>query len=156
MGAGTATRVIRGLEELEAAVGQELGASSWLTVGQDEIDAFARATGDDYWIHTDPERAGRSPLGGTIAHGLLTLSLGPRLMYEVVAFEGFAVSMNLGYDRVRFPAPLPAGSRVRMRAALTAVRLGDGGARVSLTQTFEREGADRPVCVAEFLLHLGA
>jgi acyl dehydratase len=156
MSAAAAARVIRGLEELEAAVGEDLGVSSWLVVGQTDVDAFARVTGDHYWIHTDPERAARSPLGGTIAHGLLTLSLGPRFTYELVTFEGFAESMNLGYDRVRFPAPLPGGSRVRMRATLAAVARSATGARVTLTQTFEREGAGKPVCVAEFLLHLGA
>jgi acyl dehydratase len=142
---------ITGLEELKAKVGEELGVSDWHTVTQDEIDAFADATGDHQFIHVDPERAAQTPFGSTIAHGLLTLSLGPQFGYKLFSLEGFAFGLNYGYNRVRFPAPLPVDSRVRMRAALTAVEDIPGGAQITITQTFERDGADKPVCVAEAL-----
>jgi acyl dehydratase len=154
MASGAVLRTIRGLEELEAAVGSELGVSDWQDIGQVDVDAFAAATGDRYWLHTDPDRAAASPLGGTVAHGLFTLSLGPAFTYSIVAFEGFSVMFNLGYDRVRFPSPLPTGSRVRMRLALAGADRGQDGVRVTLLQTFEREGEERPACVAQFLLHL--
>ena len=109
---------ITGIDELKAKVGEELGVSDWHEVTQAEIDAFADATGDHQWIHVDPERAAQSPFGSTIAHGLYTLGLGPRFTYEAYAVEGFAFGVNYGYDRVRFPAPLPVDSRVRMRATL--------------------------------------
>jgi acyl dehydratase len=142
---------IAGVDDLRARVGQELGVSSWHEVAQDEIDAFAQVTGDDYWIHVDPERARSTPFGSTIAHGLLTLSLGPRFSYEIYEVGGVDFAVNYGYGRVRFPAPVPVGSRVRMRAELTAVDEVPGGVQVTVTQTFEREGAEKPVCVAEAL-----
>lgn len=144
--------IIAGLAGLEAAVGQELGVSAWQPVRQEDIDLFAAMSGDDYWLHTDPQRASSTPLGTTIAHGLLTLSLGSMFTQRIVDFRGFGLTMNLGYDRVRFPAPLPVDSRVRMRLTLRAVQRLADGARGSLTQTFEREGGDRPVCVAELVL----
>jgi|SRR5438067_976023 len=140
---------ITGLQELKAKVGEELGVSEWHEVTQDEIDAFAEATGDDQFIHVDPERAAQTPFGSTIAHGLLTLSLGPKFSYSLFSLEGFAFVLNYGYDRVRFPAPLPVNSRVRMRAAIAAVEEISGGAQVTIAQTFEREGTDKPVCVAQ-------
>jgi acyl dehydratase len=149
-------RTISGLDELEAAVGEELGVSGWHEVTQADIDRFAEATGDRYWIHVDPERAVSSDLGSTIAHGLLTLSLGPACTDAIVSFEGFSIRMNYGYGKVRFPAPLPVGSRVRMRARLADVSTNGSGAQATLQQTFEREGADKPVCVAEMLLWLVA
>jgi acyl dehydratase len=145
---------ISGIDELRAKVGEELGASDWHEVTQDEINAFADATGDHQWIHVDPERAAETPFGSTIAHGLLTLSLGPRLTYEAYAIEGFAFGLNYGYDRVRFPAPLHVGSRVRMRATLTSIDEVSGGIQIKVTQTFEREGTEKPVCVAEQLVRL--
>jgi acyl dehydratase len=145
---------ISGIDELRAKVGEELGASEWHEVTQDEINAFADATGDHQWIHVDPERAAETPFGSTIAHGLLTLSLGPRFTYEAYAIEGFAFGLNYGYDRVRFPAPLHVGSRVRMRATLTSIDEVSGGIQIKVTQTFEREGTDKPVCVAEQLVRL--
>jgi acyl dehydratase len=141
-------RTISGIDELRASVGEELGVSAWHDITQERIDAFADATGDDYWIHVDPERAAASELGGTIAHGLLTLSLGPMFTYSLVRFEGFSVTLNYGYEKVRFPAPLPTGSRVRMRSRLVEVVDVSGGAQASLLQTFERDGSDKPVCVA--------
>jgi acyl dehydratase len=132
-------------------MGTELGVTDWHEVTQAEVDAFADATGDHQWIHVDPERAARSPLGGTIAHGLFTLSLAPAMTSALLSFEGFAFALNYGYNRVRFPAPLPVGSRVRMRAKLAAVEDIAGGAQITIVQTFEREGEDKPVCVAESL-----
>ena len=144
------------MDELLAAEGEDLGMSDWLEVTQPLIDAFAQATGDTYWIHTDPERADAGPLGSTIAHGLYTLSLGPMFFDSLVTFEGFSVRLNYGYDRVRFPAPLPVGSRVRMHCRLAQVKSSGSTATASLRQTFEREGDAKPVCVAEHVVHFVA
>jgi len=142
---------ITGIDDLKARVGDELGVTDWHDVTQDAIDAFARATGDDQWIHVDVERAAQTAWGGTIAHGLYTLSLGPKFSYELFSFEGFGFGLNYGYNRVRFPAPLPVGSRVRMRALLAAVEEVPGGVQLTVTQTFEREGSEKPVCVADWV-----
>ena len=139
------------LDELRARVGEELGVSDWHDVTQDEIDAFAAVTGDDQWIHVDPERARATPFGGTIAHGYYTLSLHPRLARQLVAFEGFAFAVNYGLNKVRFISPLPVGNRVRLRLALVDVEDVVGGAQVTMRMTFEGEGALKPVCVAEQL-----
>jgi acyl dehydratase len=139
---------ITGIDELKAKVGEEIGVSEWHEVTQAEIDAFADATGDHQWIHVDPERAAQSPFGSTIAHGLYTLGLGPRFTYEAYSIEGFAFGVNYGYDRVRFPAPLPVGERVRMRVALDTVDPIPGGAALHLTLTFEHAAGGKPVCVA--------
>jgi acyl dehydratase len=144
-------RTFNGIDELRAAAGEEIGVSAWHVVTQAEIDAFAEVTGDRQWIHVDRERAVSSPFGGTIAHGLLTLSLGPRLLEELLTVEGVAFGVNYGYGKVRFPAPVPAGSRVRMRATLLAVEEVAGGVQATIEQRFEREGSDKPVCVAESL-----
>ncbi len=148
-----AASVITGPVGLESAVGGELGVSDWHEVTQELIDAFAGATGDDYWIHTDPTRAAGTPTGSTIAHGLLTLSLGPMLMYEIVSFEGFSMGLNYGYDKVRFIDPVPVGSRLRLRASLNGLTATPGGLRAAIQQTFEREGSERPACVADQILH---
>ncbi|MGZ6640655.1 MAG: MaoC family dehydratase [Solirubrobacteraceae bacterium] len=145
---------INGIDELKTKVGDELGVSDWQPVGQGDIDEFAQATGDDQWIHVDPERAKETPFGSTIAHGLYTLSLGPKLSYEMFTVENIAFGINYGYGKVRFPAPLPVDSRVRMRATLSGVEDVAGGVQITVTQTFEREGADKPVCVAESLARL--
>ena len=140
-----------GLDEVKAHVGQELGVSDWHLVTQELIDRFAEVTGDDQWIHIDVERAKQSPFGGTIAHGYYTLSLAPRFSYDMFTFTGFAFGVNYGLNRVRFPAPLPVGERVRMRALLKAVDDIPGGAQITTELTFEREGGEKPVCVAETL-----
>jgi acyl dehydratase len=140
---------ITGVDELRSKVGTELGVSDWHEVTQDEIDAFADATGDHQWIHVEPERAAETPFGGTIAHGLYTLSLGPKFTFDLFTIEGFAFGLNYGYNKVRFPAPLPVGSRVRMRAMLAAVDDVAGGVQITIAQSFEREGGEKPVCVAE-------
>jgi acyl dehydratase len=144
-----AATVINGLDELKAKVGEELGVSDWVDVTQEAINAFADATDDHQWIHVDPERARDTPFGGTIAHGLYTLSIGPALSYTLYEVKGVAFALNYGYNKVRYPAPLPVGSRVRMRATLTAADEIAGGVQLTVTQTFEREGGDKPVCVAE-------
>ena len=146
--------ILNGPEAVRAAVGTEIGVSSWHTVTQDDIDRFAQVTGDDQWIHVDAERAAATPFGGTIAHGLFTLGLGPKFAYELFDLQGFAFGLNYGYDRVRFPAPLPVGSRVRMRALLARVEDVPGGIQLTVTQTFEREGHEKPVCIADFLMRL--
>jgi acyl dehydratase len=142
---------LTGLEEIRSHVGKELGVSDWHLVTQERIDQFAEVTGDDQWIHVDPERARESPFGGTIAHGYYTLSLAPRFSYDMFKFEGFAFGVNYGLNRVRFPAPLPVGERVRMRAKLIALEEISAGAQLVTELTFEREGAEKPVCVAESL-----
>jgi acyl dehydratase len=142
---------LNGLDEVKAYAGKELGVSDWLEVTQAKIDAFAEVTGDDQWIHVDPERARQSPFGGTIAHGYFTLSLAPRFSYDMFSFAGFAFGINYGLNRVRFPAPMPVGGKVRMRAKLASVEDIPGGAQITTELTFEREGGEKPVCVAESL-----
>ena len=142
---------LTGLDGLRDAEGRELGVTEWREIAQADVDAFADATGDHQWIHVDPERAAASPLGGTIAHGLLTLSLAPAMTASLLSFEGFAFALNYGYDRVRFPAPLRVGARLRMRATLASVTDIPGGAQITIVQTFEVEGGTKPVCVAESL-----
>ena len=147
-----AKRTINGIEELKALAGQDLGSSDWVEIDQGTIQAFADATGDQQWIHVDVERAQKeSPFGGPIAHGLLTLSIGPKLMFDVFEMTGVAGGLNYGYGKVRFPAPLPVGSKVRMRMQLQNVEDIPGGAQITMLLTFEREGGDKPVCVAESL-----
>ncbi len=149
-------RTITGLEELKKAEGDVLGTSEWHEVTQKAIDDFAEVTGDHQWIHVDPERAKQTPFGGTIAHGYYTLSLAPMLSEQVLNLEGFAFGLNYGLDKVRFPAPLPVGSKVRMTAKVADVSDIPGGAQLKLELTFEYEGGEKPVCVAESLARLYA
>src|SRR3954468_5457677 len=142
---------ITGPEELKSKIGEELGVSDWHEVTQEAINAFAEATEDFQWIHVDEDRAKETPFGGTIAHGLYTLSLGPKFSYSMFSLEGFTFGLNYGYDKVRFPAPVPVGSRVRMRATLAKADQVAGGPQFTITQTFEVEGSDKPACVAESL-----
>src|SRR3954447_7097992 len=142
-------RTINGLDELKAAEGEVLGTSDWHEVTQEDVNAFADVTGDHQWIHVDPERAKDTPFGGTIAHGYYTVSLAPMLGAQVLDFEGFAFALNYGLNRVRFPAPLPVGSRVRVTAEIAGLEDIPGGAQMTLRLTFEREGGEKPVCVAE-------
>lgn len=139
------------LEELPGRVGGVLGVSEWIAIGQAKIDAFAAATGDRQWIHIDAERAAASPFGTTIAHGFLTLSLLPLLSSTAFAIVDVGTSINYGLNRVRFPAPVPVGSRVRGRFDLLACETVAGGMQLTIKVTVEREGSDRPVCVAEAL-----
>jgi acyl dehydratase len=146
-----ATLAPQSVDDLKRQVGSDLGVSAWHEVTQARVDAFAAATGDHQWIHTDPQRAQTSPFGGTIAHGYYTLSLAPALLSELVTFDGFAMAVNYGLEKLRFPAPLPVGEQVRMRARLDRVEEFPGGATLGLTLAFERTGAGKPVCVAEAL-----
>src|SRR3954451_22370532 len=145
---------ITGLDQLKDAAGQDLGTSSWHEVTQQDIDTFADVTGDHQWIHVDTERAKDTPFGGTIAHGYYTLSLAPKLSDEIMPFKGFAFAVNYGLNKVRFPAPLPVGGKVRMRGKVAGVEDIAGGAQMTLELTFEREGGDKPVCVAETLARI--
>jgi acyl dehydratase len=153
MTARTVTPDIASLESLE---GVELGPSEWIEISQERIDAFADATGDNQWIHTDPERARReSPFGGTIAHGHLTLSLAPRLLRDILEVKGARFLVNPGIERVRLRAPVRAGNRVRMRATVTKVREIRGAAiRANLHLVFEIEGEKRPAAFGDVLLVL--
>jgi acyl dehydratase len=142
---------LTGLDELKGHIGQEIGVSDWHEVTQQAINEFAEVTGDHNPIHVDEEWARETPFGGTIAHGYYTLSLAPMFSYSLLSVEGFAFGVNYGLNRLRFPAPLPVGSRVRMRMKLVAVDDIPGGAQFTTELTFEREGGDKPVCVAESL-----
>ena len=140
-----------GIDDLKARIGEEIGVSDWREVTQEDVNTFAEVTGDDQWIHVDPERAKDTPFGGTIAHGYFTLSLAPRFSYDLWKLEGVAMALNYGLDKLRFPSPLPVGSKVRMRIAVDSVDDIAGGAQIKMTYTFEREGGDKPVAVAEAL-----
>jgi len=142
---------INGIEDLKERVGQELGVSEWHEVSQAEIDAFAEATDDHQFIHVDPERAKQTPFGSTIAHGLYTLSLGPKFSYEMFSVDNVAFGINYGYEKIRFPAPVPVDSKVRMRAELLSVDDVPGGVQFKVKQTYEIEGGEKPACVAEAL-----
>ena len=138
--------------ELEKRVGEEVGVSPWVEITQERIDTFARAIDDYQWIHVDRERAKDSPFGGTIAHGFLTLSLLSHLLERTFTFTERRMGVNYGLNRVRFTAPVPSGSRVRARFTLQKFeRLADGGIQVTFSTLLEREGADKPVLVAEWL-----
>jgi acyl dehydratase len=139
------------IADLEALIGRDLGPTEWHTLTQEEINTFADLTGDHQWIHVDEERSAVGPFGQTIGHGLLTLSLGPRFMEELFAFDGFGHSLNYGYDKVRFPHPRPVGTNVRMKASVIDVTRAEGtrSALISIRQVFEADGIEKPVCVAE-------
>jgi len=142
---------IDGVDDLKSRIGQELGVSDWYEVTQEAVDEFAKVTEDFQWIHVDAERAKETPFGGTIAHGLFTLSLGPKFSYTLFEVSGFTFGLNYGYGKVRFPAPVPIGSKLRMRATLESVEDVPGGVQFIVVQTFEVEGGGKPVCVAEAL-----
>ena len=142
---------LTGIDEVKSYVGKEIGVSDWHDVTQEDINEFADVTGDHQFIHVDPERAKETPFGGTIAHGYYTLSLMPQFSYALFKFEGFAFGINYGLNKVRFPAPLPVGSKVRMRAELQSVDDIPGGLQITTKATFETDAGDKPVCVAESL-----
>ena len=139
------------LADLAALEGREIGRSDWVVVTQSNIDQFAQATGDAQWIHVDPVRAAAGPFGAPVAHGFLTLSLLSRLFAEAVAFEDVRMSLNYGLDRVRFPSPVPVGSRLRALCVLDTFQAIEGGAQVTVTVTVEREGGAKPACVAQWV-----
>jgi acyl dehydratase len=135
--------------DLRRAVGTDLGYSDWLEIDQQRINQFADATGDHQWIHIDPEAAAAGPFGSTVAHGFLTLSLLPVLVAGRFTVDGAKMGVNYGVNKVRFPAPVPVGSRVRGRLELLSVDDVEGGVQVVYKVTVEREGGEKPVCVAE-------
>ena len=140
------------LDELQSLVGETLGTSDWIVVDQDRIDRFAQATGDKQWIHTDPQRAAAGPFGGTIAHGFLTLSLLPEMAASAFEIADTRMGVNYGLNRVRFPAPVRSGSRLRGHFKLLEFAALGGGAQLTLEATMECEGSTKPVCVAESLV----
>ncbi|HEY4928253.1 MAG TPA: MaoC family dehydratase [Acidimicrobiales bacterium] len=145
--------VIASLTDAVSLVGQHLGYSDYLEVTQERVNLFADATGDHQWIHVDVDRATRGPFGGPIAHGYLTLSLGPELLHDVVTWQNIRMGVNYGLNKVRFPSPVPVGSRLRLGAKLLeAEDLGDGGVQARVELVFETEGSTKPACVAELIL----
>ena len=147
-------RTFTTLDEVIAAAGEDLGTSEWVTIEQDRVDAFAEATGDHQWIHVDVDRAASGPFGGTIAHGYLTLSLVPWLGSQVFALETPGARLNYGVNKVRFPSPVPVGSRVRAHVSITAVTDIAAGKQMQVRYVVELEGSDKPACVAETVVLL--
>ena len=141
-----------GLSELVAAEGAELGPTEWLEITQDRVDLFADATEDHQWIHVDPERAASGPFGGTIAHGLLTLSLLPYFTHQLYTVDNIAMAINYGYNKVRFITPVRVGARLRARAVIALVAQLDNAVQATLNTTVEIEGADKPAAVAESIV----
>lgn len=150
-----AARIINGVAELQSLVGEHLGYSEWMEITQERVNLFADATGDHQWIHVDPERAAKeSPFGGPIAHGYLTLSLGPVLMPDVVITTGFKMGVNYGCNKVRFMSPVPVGAKLRLGVTLLAVETIPGGVQCAYNFSFEVEGAAKPSCVAEVIFRM--
>ena len=143
--------IIDGIDGLKAKVGEHLGYSDWVEITQEQVNKFADATGDHQWIHVDVERAKAGPFGGPIAHGYLTLALGPGLLPTVIEVRGISMGVNYGANKIRFPSPVPVGSKVRLGSKLLAVEDTTGGAQGTMELTFEVEGASKPSCVAEVL-----
>ena len=145
-----AQTVFENPRELLHAVGRQLGASEWLTIEQPRIDLFAEATGDDQWIHVDPERARTGPFGSTIAHGYLTMSLVNYFLPQIVEVRNISMGVNYGADKLRFPAPVPVGSRIRGQGEIVEAEEVKGGAiQVKIRITVEIEGGERPACVVD-------
>ncbi|MFJ2020238.1 MULTISPECIES: MaoC family dehydratase [Streptomyces] len=142
-------RIFTSVDELRAAVGEQLGYTGWVEIDQKRIDLFADATGDHQWIHVDPGKAASGPFGRTIAHGYLTLSLLPLFGPQLIKVENVRMGLNYGTNKVRFPAPVPVGSRLRATGVITGVEDVPGGVQLAVAFTVEREGGDKPVCVAE-------
>jgi acyl dehydratase len=142
-------RTFSSLDEFSAAAGEDLGHSEWHTITQEQVNAFADATGDHQWIHVDVERAKSGPFGGTIAHGYLTLSLLPVLVGEIYRVQGLTMGINYGLDKLRFPSTVPVGSRLRASARLREVKKNERGTLAYSTVTVQVEGQDKPCCVAE-------
>lgn len=154
MAASTVTgmKTFHSYSEVLASIGQEVAVSDWITITQAQIQMFADATGDQQWIHTDPERAAKGPFGAPIAHGFLTLALLPQFFESTFEIEGAKMGVNYGLNRVRFMAPVPVNSRLRARMTLQAAeRIEPDGVQMTWLVTVERDGSDKPVCVAESL-----
>ncbi|MCU0446081.1 MAG: MaoC family dehydratase [Microscillaceae bacterium] len=142
---------VKGLDELRTYVGKEIGVSDWFEINQERINQFAEATGDHQWIHVNVEMAKQfSPFKTTIAHGFMTLSLMPMLMEKIWKIEGGKMGVNYGTNKVRFTAPVPVDSKIRLKASLAALQdIENGGVQMTVNAVFEREGQEKPVCVAE-------
>jgi acyl dehydratase len=146
-------RTFESVTELAAAKGETIGQSDWVTITQKEVNLFADATGDHQWIHVDPERAAKGPFGTTIAHGFMTLSLLPRLLHDIYEVKGIKLAVNYGLNKVRFPAPVPVGSKIRAQSSLVDVDgLGNGAVQVTLSTIVEIEGSAKPACVVESIV----
>jgi acyl dehydratase len=145
-------KVFNGLDEFVAAAGSELGPTEWMEITQDRVNLFADATDDHQWIHVDPERAADGPFGGTIAHGLLTLSLLPHFTHQLYRVDNVKLAVNYGYNKVRFITPVRVGANVRARAAIADVAQLDGAVQATMTVTVEIEGSDKPAAVAESIV----
>lgn len=145
--------IVNGVDGVKALpTGELLGYSDWVEITQESVNQFADATGDHQWLHVDPERAKEGPFGGPIAHGYLTLSLVPLLLPQVLELSGFSMGVNYGCDRVRFPAPVPVGSKVRAGVVLDSVTDVPGGVQLAVTMTFEVDGGSKPACIATILV----
>jgi acyl dehydratase len=149
-------RTVNGIDEVRALAGQDLGYSRWHDVTQEAVNLFADATGDHQWIHTDRERAKDGPFGRTIAHGYFTLSLAPMLLADIVRVEGTSMGINYGINKLRFPAPMPVGEKVRLGVKVANVEDVSGGVQLTYAMTFEVEGQERPACVAEVVYRVVA
>ena len=148
-------KLITSIDDAAATVGSELGVSDWLQIDQQRIDTFATATGDHQWIHVDPLRAQSGPFGVCIAHGFLTLALANLFLPQLVRYEGLRMGVNYGCDKVRFPAPVPVGARLRGQGVLTEAKaLADGGVQMVVRITVEIENAAKPGCVADTISRL--
>ena len=145
------TRTFTSVEELKAAIGEDLGSGEWLEITQERIDAFADSTGDHQWIHTDPERGKSGPFGTTIAHGYLTVSLLPMLAGRIFTIDGPKLVLNYGMNKLRFPNPVKVGARIRSNAVITSIEETPKGVNMVVTNTVEIEGESKPACVAENL-----
>jgi acyl dehydratase len=145
-------KVFDGLDELVAAAGSQLGPTDWLSVEQDRVNKFADATDDHQWIHVDPEQAANGPFAGTIAHGLLTLSLLPHFMHELYAVNNVAMAINYGFNKVRFITPVRVGAKVRARSEIATVQKLDGAVQATLVTTIEAEGSEKPAAVIESIV----
>jgi acyl dehydratase len=145
-------KVFEGLDEFAAAKGSQFGPTEWLTISQERVNLFADATDDHQWIHVDPEKAASGPFGGTIAHGLLTLSLLPHFSQQLYRVANIALAVNYGYNKVRFITPVKVGANVRARGELTSVNRLDGAVQATTTITVEIEGTDKPAAVVESIV----
>ncbi|MEX3650037.1 dehydratase [Mycobacterium vulneris] len=145
-------KVFSGLDEFVAAQGSELGPTEWMEITQERVNLFADATDDHQWIHVDPEKAASGPFGGTIAHGLLTLSLLPHFTHQLYRVDNVKLAVNYGYNKVRFITPVRVGAKVRARAAITDVAQLDGAVQATMTVTVEIEGSEKPAAVAESIV----
>jgi acyl dehydratase len=153
-GQGCDVKVFEDLRAFAAAQGSELGPTEWLEITQDRVNLFADATDDHQWIHVDPERAAAGPFGGTIAHGLLTLSLLPHFMHELYTVERVAMAINYGYNKVRFITPVPVGAKLRARAVISQIAEVGDAVQATLTTTVEIEGSEKPAAVAESIVRM--